>query len=222
MKTLTNLFYVCLVSVNLCCIISISANELLSTSELCAKNHKQFCGHCKQFIYTNHNKPRQYIELSSNNTTDLLFEFYVIGSSSCEVHLSPVVNPNLNTSGVYQFLIQNKQILVRHVKLLGSKKTENSLLSERQPVQFRIKISPSGFIQIYRNDEKLMATVDRNPASDRFTFNYYYFTFTTDHPNRMNFYYDCAIDNHTSSAQKTTSHVKMFALLSIILLLGGR
>lgn len=160
--------------------------------------------HCKN-LYTNNTDRTEYIELSSDNTTNLLLEFYVIGSSDCQVHLSPVVKPNLNTSGVYQFrewknndkenrtslfpslsrprsvhlfvfvlcfviakdrgknvmltlffsifrfvfrqlsfpVIQNKWIAVKHVKLLGAKKTDNFLLSESQPVQFRIIISPS-------------------------------------------------------------------------------
>lgn len=74
-----------------------------------------------------------------------------------------------------------------------------------------------GVIQIYRNDEELMETFDRNPAPVR------YFKFTTDQPNGTNFYYDCTIDDHTSSAQKTTSHynVKMFTMLSFILLLAA-
>ncbi|XP_055325058.1 uncharacterized protein LOC129579226 isoform X2 [Sitodiplosis mosellana] len=184
-----------------CCIVSISAIKPLPTSDACENNYTPFCElrNCKN-VYTNNIEHREFIELSSNHTTDLLLEFYVIGSSDCHVHLSPVVNPNQTNYGVYDFLIggfNNSRTVVKHGRKIFRDLRTANVLSESQPVQFRIEIIPSGVIQIYRNDLLLLETLDRNVAPVR------YFNFATDdHLNGMYFYYDC---KHASLSAKNVS-----------------
>lgn len=61
-------------------------------------------------MYTNNTEHREFIELSSYQTSDLLLEFYVIGSRDCHVHLSSVVNPNRTNYGVYDFCKWKRKI----------------------------------------------------------------------------------------------------------------
>lgn len=55
---------------------------------------------CSSF-YAENSVPSKYIELPSSTTANLLLEFYVIGSSECNVRLSPVANPNQTDDRVY-------------------------------------------------------------------------------------------------------------------------
>lgn len=48
---------------------------------------------CKKYFAKNSERSK-YIELSSPATVNLLLEFYVIGSSDCHIHLSPVDTQN--------------------------------------------------------------------------------------------------------------------------------
>lgn len=59
--------------------------------------------HCKN-LYTSKSERPEFVELSSQNMTNLLLEFYVIGTSDCHVHLSPIGNPvQTNYDGLYDF-----------------------------------------------------------------------------------------------------------------------